>query len=276
MQTIEDELRRLPGVQQLAWSYGVQPGGGLTSPGDWISDLPGVQRATSRLTALVSPQFLALRDSDLRGRRSPPVDTYTDVIVSERVAKMLWPDDPLGHTFRLEKTSFQVIGVARETHLPAIDARLDRPAFYHPYTPASTTMVSVRCDPTCPEAPSFGSARLNAPGRQTADGEARRRRLRETARAPRASAALGATFAAVAVLAAAGGLFSVLSSPSAGAGASSASAPRSAHHLARLAVSSCATAPSSLGSDCCLVRPSPPGSPARSRRSNTGSRLVIR
>src|SRR5690606_19379167 len=37
-QTVEAELRGLPGVRQLAWSYGLPPGGGMISFGDWISD----------------------------------------------------------------------------------------------------------------------------------------------------------------------------------------------------------------------------------------------
>ena len=39
---LEEELRQLPAVRQLAWSYGLPPGGGMTSFGDWISDAPGV------------------------------------------------------------------------------------------------------------------------------------------------------------------------------------------------------------------------------------------
>jgi predicted permease len=214
--TIEDELRRLPGVQQVAWSYGVPPGGGLTSSGDWISDAPGVIGRNVALDRyFVSPEFFELYGIPIvRGRTFTPADTSVDVIVSERLARMLWPGaDPLGHTFRFETTSFQVIGVARETHLPAIDARLDRPAFYHPYTtPAPTPMVSVRCDPTCPDAAviRYRLASTHPAVRLQTVRLADELYARQLAQ-PRASAALAATFAAVAVLAAAGGLFSVLS-----------------------------------------------------------------
>jgi predicted permease len=214
--TIEEELRQLHGVQQVAWSYGVPPGGGMTSYGDWISDIPGVgARNVTFDRYVVSPQFFELYGIPvIKGRAFTPDDTFSDVIVSERLAKALWPNaDAVGRTFRFEQDSFHVVGVAREIHLPAIDAGLDHPQFYHPYRkPGSTAMVSVRCNPTCPDAaviryrlasthPGVGvqSVRL-------ADEEYARQLAR-----PRASAALAVTFAAIALVAAAGGLFSVLS-----------------------------------------------------------------
>ena len=214
--TLEQELRQLPAVRQVAWSYGLPPGGGMTSFGDWISDAPGIPPLNLVLDRyVVSPEFFALYEIPLiKGRTFTPADTFANVIVSERVAKMLWPDaDPVGHTFRFMKESFHVIGVAREIHLPAIDARLDRPEFYHPYTTVvSTPMVSVRCDPACPEtavirhrlASTHPTVRVQAA--KLADQDYARQLAR-----PRASAALAATFAAIALIAAAGGLFSVLS-----------------------------------------------------------------
>jgi predicted permease len=213
--TLEEELRRLPGVQQVAWSYGVPPGGGMTSYGDWVSDAPGVAARNVVLDRyVVSPQFFELYGIPIvKGRTFAPADRFADVIVSENLAKMLWPDtNPVGHTFRFMKESFQVIGVAREIHLPAIDTRLDRPEFYHPYTTPATTMVSVRCDPTCPDAAviRYRLRSTNPAVRVQNVRPVDQEYARQLAR-PRASAALAATFAAVGVLAAAGGLFSVLS-----------------------------------------------------------------
>ncbi len=213
--TIEDELRRLSGVRQLAWSYGL-PGGTMSSFGDWISDAPGVPSLNLALDRyVVSPQFFALYEIPIiKGRTFSPADTFAEVIVSERLAKTFWPDaDPVGHTFRFMKESFHVIGVAREIHLPAIDARLDRPEFYHPYTSAAATpMVSVRCDPRCPEAAVIRHrlASTHPTVRVQTVRPADQEHARQLAR-PRASAALAGTFAAIAVIAAAGGLFSVLS-----------------------------------------------------------------
>jgi predicted permease len=214
--TLEDELRRLPGAKQVAWSYGLPPGGGMTSFGDWISDAPGVPALNLVLDRyVVSPEFFALYEIPiLKGRMFTATDTASDVIVSELLAKMLWPGaDPIGHTFRFMKESFRVVGVAREIHLPAVDRRLDRPEFYHPYTSApATPMVSIRCDPGCPEvavirqrlAATYPTIRVQN-AKLAADDY-----TRQLAR-PRASAALAATFAGIAIIAAAGGLFSVLS-----------------------------------------------------------------
>ncbi len=214
--TLEEDLRQLPGVRQLAWSYGLPPGGGMTSYGDWISDAPGVPALNLVLDRyVVSPEFFDIYGIPIiKGRMFAAADTYADVIVSERLARMLWPDaDPVGRAFRFMKESFRVIGVAREIHLPAIDARLDRPEFYHPYTTSTATpMVSVRCDPACPEAAVIRHrlASIHPAVRVQAAKLADQDYARQLAR-PRASAALAATFAAIAVLAAAGGLFSVLS-----------------------------------------------------------------
>lgn len=214
--SIEEELRKLPGVQQVAWSYGLPPGGGMTSDGDWISDAPGVVARDAVFDRyVVSPQFFQLYGIPIvKGRTFAPSDRFDDVIVSEGLAKMLWPRiDPLGHTFRFDNESFQVIGVAREIRLPAIDARLDRPEFYHPYTTmASTPMISIRCVPMCPDAAviryrlasTYPAVRVQSV--KLADQDYALQLAR-----PRASAALATTFAVVGVLAAAGGLFSVLS-----------------------------------------------------------------
>ncbi len=214
--SVEEDLRQLPGVRYLAWSYGVPPRGGMTSFGEWISDQPGVPPITVVLDRyIVSPDFFRLYEIPIvKGRTFTPADTFADVIVSERLAKMLWPgSNPLGHTFRFMKDSFRVIGVAREIHLPAIDARLDRPQFYHPYTTvAFTPMISMRCDSRCPEPAvirhwlASTEPTISIQDVRPADQDYARQLAR-----PRASAALAGAFAAVAVIAAAGGLFSVLS-----------------------------------------------------------------
>lgn len=214
--TLDDELRHLPGARQVAWSFGLPPGGGMTSFGEWISDAPGGPSPNLILDRyVVSPEFFALYEIPiLKGRMFTAGDTYSDVIVSELLANTLWPGgDPVGHTFRFMKETFHVIGVAREIHLPAVDGRLDRPEFYHPYTTASVTpMVSIRCDPGCPDVAVIRHRLASThPTILVQDAKlAADEYTRQLAR-PRASAALAATFAAIAIIAAAGGLFSVLS-----------------------------------------------------------------
>ncbi len=214
--TIEREFRELPGVRQVAWSYGLPPDGGMTSFGDWTSDAPGgsaVDMTVDRY--VVSPAFFPLYGIPiLSGRTFTATDAFSTVIVSERLARALWPGlDPVGRTFRFMDQSYHVIGLAREITLPTTDSSRDLPEFYHPYTTiASTPMVSLRCDPACPDAAIIRQRLASAHpdlGVQSA-------RLAEATYAsqvawPRAAAALAGTFAVIAVVAAAAGLFSVLS-----------------------------------------------------------------
>jgi predicted permease len=216
VRTLEDDLQSLPGVQRVAWSYGVPPDGGMISGGDWVSDLPGaspVRRTVARY--VVSPEFFSLYQIPIvRGRTFVSSDRFDDVIVSERLADTLWPDvNPLGRTFRFQDERFHVIGVAREIHFPSIDPTSDGPEFYQPYTTiGNTAMVSLRCAPSCPDA---AVIRYHLSSTLPASQIQRARPLgdvyeRELAR-PRASAAVLMAFAVIALLASAGGLFSVLS-----------------------------------------------------------------
>ncbi len=213
--SLEAEFRRLPGVQQVAWSYGVPPGGGITSFGDWTSDLPGAPAVDTTIDRyVVSPEFFSLyRIPIISGRTFASADPFTSVIISERVAQTLWGGlDPIGRSFRFEDGIFFVVGLAREIHYPSINSGLDRPEFYHFYTPTSTPMVSLRCTVRCPDGAVIRHRLAEThPDVAVQDaGPVDRRYLAELAR-PRAAAALGMAFAAVALLAAAGGVYSVLS-----------------------------------------------------------------
>ncbi len=226
--SIEDDLRHLPGVQRLAWSYGIPPEGGFQDDGTWIADEPGAVAASMHLNHyVVSSEFFPVyRIPILKGRSFNTSDGFRDVVVGEHFARALWQDvDPVGRTFRnaaqVQKSTMQpgpqatyrVIGVARELRYPSIDSNsgFDGPEIYHPYTPAGTPMVSLRCEPTCDTAAirhrlasTHSAVRVQ---RATITAE---RYAREIVR-PRASAALAVTFAAIAIAAAAGGLLSVLS-----------------------------------------------------------------
>jgi putative ABC transport system permease protein len=213
--TIEGELRQLPGVRQLAWSYGLPPRGGTESWGDWISDLPGAPAVNARIVRYdVSEEFFPLYDIPiLRGRGFEASDGPTAVIVSERLARLLWRDvDPIGRRFRLEKEQFHVIGMAREIHYPTIDVRLDGPEFYRPYRADTNPMISLRCEPGCPDGAVLRHRLASAhPDVRVADAEPLEAEYAAQLARPRAAAALAVTFASIAVIAAAGGLFSVLS-----------------------------------------------------------------
>jgi hypothetical protein len=214
--SIEDQLRAVPGIQQVAWSYGVPPQGGALSFGNWESDAPGghvVDMTVERYN--VGPDFFALYGIPLlRGRTFHPSDARGEVIVGERLAQTLWPGlDPMGRTFTFLDVRFHVVGLAREIHHPSLDPRLDRPEFYEPFSGVGTTaMMSLRCSGTCP-GPALIRQRIaiGHPAVRIDNVRALDDVYFEELARPRASAALGVAFAVMAVLAAAGGLFSVLS-----------------------------------------------------------------
>lgn len=213
---IEDQVSQLPGVQHVAWSYGLPPDGGAISYGNWQSDAPGnpvVDMNVDRYR--VGREFFAMYGIPLlRGRTFEPSDRQGSAVIGERLARTLWPGlDPIGRTFSFQKERFQVVGLVREIHHPALDTSIDRPEFYEPFAGVgSYAMMSIRCGAACPTTAVIRQ-RVLATHRavQVVDVQALEDVYFEQLARPRAAAALGFAFAGVAVVAAAGGLFSVLS-----------------------------------------------------------------
>jgi putative ABC transport system permease protein len=214
---MEDRLREMSGIQQVAWSYGVPPNGGAFSGGDWRPD-----NSESPLNNLiveyyyVGAEFFSLyRIPILRGRTFTSSEPKHSVVIGERLAEIFWPGlDPIGRTFQgidgAER--YSVIGVARELHYPAIETRLDRPEFYLPFTGVGGyAMMSIRCGGPCPDA-ALIRQRLSRvhPAAQLGDVTRLEDEYLEQLARPRAAAAIGFSFAAVSCVAVAGGLFSVL------------------------------------------------------------------
>ena len=215
-QALEEQVRQLPGVAQVSWSVGLPPSGGAIHFGDWKSDLPGAPVLDLEVGEFnVGPEFFSLyRIPIVRGRTFEPSDAQGAVVVGERFARALWPGlDPIGRGFTRESQQFHVVGIAREITHPSLDPRLDRPEFYARFAGVGGyAMMSLRCSSACPD-PALIRQRLIAAHASVRVVEVRALEdvyLEQLAR-PRASAALGFAFAAIAVLAAAGGLFSVLS-----------------------------------------------------------------
>jgi putative ABC transport system permease protein len=212
-----EQVRALPGIQQVAWSYGLPPGGGATSFGLWQSDVAGAPVLDMDVShAKVGPEFFALYGIPLlRGRTFTPADSPSNVIVGERLAGALWPGlDPIGRDFTFEReTRWHVIGVVREIHHPSLDAGRDLPEFYEPLDGVhSYAMMSVRCGHPCPNVAVVRQRLVEThPAVRVHDVRMLDDVYFEELARPRASAALGFAFAIIAVLAAAGGLFSVLS-----------------------------------------------------------------
>ena len=214
--TIEEHVGALPGVRRVAWSYGLPPTGGALSWGNWQSDAPGTPAVDMEVDRYnVGPDFFELyRIPLVRGRTFQPSDQQGSVVVGERFARALWrDDDPIGRGFTYGKEQFQVIGLVREIHHPSVDARLNRPEFYEPFAGVGTfAMMSIQCGSDCPDAALVRQRVLAAhPAVRVNSVQALEDVYFEQLARPRAAAALGFAFALVAVLAAAGGLFSVLS-----------------------------------------------------------------
>jgi predicted permease len=213
--TIEEQVGSLPGVRRVAWSYGLPPAGGALSFGLWQADTPGTAAVDMEVDRYnVGPDFFELYGIPLvRGRTFQPSDQRGAVVVGERFARALWPDhDPIGRSFTFGKEQFQVIGLVREIHHPSVDARLNRAEFYEPFAGVGGfSMMSIRCAFTCPDAALVRQRVLAAHAAIRVNGvQVLEDVYFEQLARPRAAAALGFAFALVAVLAAAGGLFSVL------------------------------------------------------------------
>ncbi|MGH9309028.1 MAG: ABC transporter permease [Vicinamibacterales bacterium] len=214
---IDEHVRQLPGVQQVAWSYGLPPDGGAISFGNWRADVPGspaLDLVVERYN--VGPEFFALYGIPLlRGRPFQASDLKREVLIGQRLGSALWPGmDPVGRSFRFEDGQpFTVIGLVREIHYPSLDKTRDRPEFYEVFGGVGDyAMMSVRCDRACPDEAMVRKQIV------AAHGGVRIVEVRplediyfEQLARPRAAAALGLVFAGIALLASAGGLFSVLS-----------------------------------------------------------------
>ena len=217
---IGTEMRQLPGVESVVLSYGLPPdGGAIHFGGGWQSDVPGAEAL--RLTVesyYVDADFFNFYGIPLmRGRTFQKGDSSSEVIVGERLAAILWPGlDPVGRSFAFSKQKLHVVGVVREIHHPSVDPRVDRPEFYVAESTEGIGRgyfsVSLRCGAACPDGAHIRQKIMSiSPAIQVYDVGPLDAAYFEQLAAPRAAAALGFVFAAVAIIAACGGLFGILS-----------------------------------------------------------------
>jgi predicted permease len=151
----------------------------------------------------------------LRGRGFRPGDTEREVVVGERLARLLWPaEDPIGRTFSIggQKDARRVVGVAGEIRLPALDPALDRPEYFTPLGRTSRTLyVSYRCAAACPGEPEVREQIQRVhPGLRARVVTSAEDAYVAQLLLPRATAQIGAAAAFVALLTAAAGLSAVL------------------------------------------------------------------
>jgi putative ABC transport system permease protein len=215
---VKDRLRALPGVAEMTVSGGVPPRGGSTHfDYDWQPLDPGAQAVRVSVAGEfdVGPDFFHLyRISLLEGRGFESGDDVHAVILGERLAHLLWPTgSAVGRSFTSFKdpAPYHVVGVARELRFPTVDSFGDHPQFYAPFTGQGLGAISLRCAGTCPDEATVRRAVLAAaPGSTIYAFGVLDDVYREALARPRGAAALGTTFAVIAMAAAAGGLFSVL------------------------------------------------------------------
>jgi predicted lysophospholipase L1 biosynthesis ABC-type transport system permease subunit len=118
----------------------------------------------------------------------------------------------VGHSFRLNGQTFRVIGVAREVRSALSNPSVDAPEFYERFTPGSRqVMIGMRCAGACPGEDAVRQ-RLRSAGASFVVGSVQSLNDKYLAQfdKPRAAATLALIFAALALVASAGGLFSVL------------------------------------------------------------------
>lgn len=218
-QALLQQTKGMPGVSAATLSFGLPPSGGAISWGHLDADakLDVTNKEELFYWSQVTPDFFDVYGIRLLEGRTFAADDADDaVVVGQRLAAMLWPgQSPLGHTFKSSgsKTFYRVIGVAHEVRSALTDPREDLPEYYvRLKSPGQTqVMLGMRCAARCPgEAvirERVQAVNANAVLYQVKTVESAY--LEQFSR-PRAAAGLAVAFAVTSVLAAAGGLFSIL------------------------------------------------------------------
>jgi predicted permease len=137
---MNERLTNLPGVQSVAWAYWspvyVGIGGMNVAP-------PGQQPRRTAVNTVSADYFATLGIPLLSGRALRQDDQPCDkgpcsIVVSERLARLFWPNEqPLGKTLKTERdNTYEVVGVVRDLSSTRLGG-LDDPIFYRPWNPNS-------------------------------------------------------------------------------------------------------------------------------------------
>jgi len=152
-----ESLSSLPGIQSasLASALPVTAGGSRMQMGP-NSTTPAVDEDISIDIVTVSPRFFETTGLPLlRGRDFRQIDTEKSskvMIVNETMARKFWPDtDPLGRSFYDGDTTFEVVGIARNTKYRDL-REPPRMTFYLPlaqsYRPRMNLLVRTTGEPS--------------------------------------------------------------------------------------------------------------------------------
>jgi predicted permease len=204
----------LPGVEQVAWSVGT-PGwyGGQYS--GWVSQpdtTPPVRVVAGGLA--VGPDFFQIYGIRLLlGRTFEASDSTDRVVIDEEMASRLFPGaSPVGRTVVHDRRRLEVIGVVSTVRRQLVERR-EVPALYGKFEPGSRyATFTLKCRSRCP---SEGQVRQQLLSLQPALRVSSFRTLDDFfdqfVEEPRFATNATIIFAAIALVAAAGGMFSVLS-----------------------------------------------------------------
>lgn len=222
VRSLVEEVGSLAGVSAAALSVSSPPlGGGLWWSGEFFGEDGSDAISFDRISVYrVTQTFFDVYGIPIiEGRAFRAGDGDESVILGERLARILWPDGTAaGSRLRRGRQSFQVIGVAREIRTyefpnPADDA-LEMYWFYEPnglMVSVFGATISLRCSAVCPSAAAIRQ-RIHGvnPRLLVSDVERVSAAYAELLGQPRAAATLATSFAVIALLTFASGLFSAL------------------------------------------------------------------
>jgi predicted permease len=213
-----DALAGLPRVRQVGLSSGSPFAPSRFVVDDWQPDSPDAQAVPVRAELFeLEPKLFDIYGIRLiRGRLFETSDPAYHVVLSERLASLMWPGaDAVGRSYTWKQERYHVIGVVADTRRPVQDLESDYAEVYRPFQGAESAgypTFSVRCDAPCP---SEGQMRRQLMMATPAVRVLRVSRLDELygeeLAQPRAMATLGLVFGVLALTVAASGLFTVLS-----------------------------------------------------------------
>jgi hypothetical protein len=218
-----DALKRMPDVEDVAWSVGIPTVEDDVLSGNWWPDMRW--GAPVQLTARgisVGSDFLKTYGIPLMlGRTFEPADGPDAVIIDERIANTLWPGlNPVGHSFMVaergrypDQRALRVIGVARNVHRQMPVRGRDLPTVYSRFEAGGLyASMTLKCRLTCPSEAVIGNGLIAlSPGLRVNRVQTLEESFAADLAAPRMTTTVAVIFAAIAVVTAAGGLYSLLS-----------------------------------------------------------------